>query len=118
MLEETKSQIIARSALLARQGSICSTWRKRGKMRFGPYYRLRYFENGRRQSIYLGRSEETVQQVRRLLASIQSPRLSRRLQSKIRKSLRAQKRILETHLRANGYRLKGYEFHKRRTPKP
>jgi hypothetical protein len=112
MFEKIKSQILAISALLAHQGSICSTWRKRGNMRFGPYYRLRYFENGRRRSIYLGQSEDLVQKVRLLLSDLQFNRISHRLKTKIRESLRLQKRILQQHLLANGYRLKGNEIHK------
>jgi|WetSurMetagenome_2_1015567.scaffolds.fasta_scaffold360251_2 hypothetical protein len=117
VFKKIESQILAKSALFAQQGAIFATWRKHGNTRLGPYFKLKYFENGRRRSIYLGRSEEIVQQVRRLLAKIQSRRISRRLQNKIRKSLRAQKRILEAHLLANGYRMKGYEIHKPRIPK-
>jgi hypothetical protein len=112
MFKKIESQILAKSALLARQGSICATWRKRGNKRVGPYFSVRYFENGARQCIYLGRSPELVQQVRRLLFDIQFKRISRRLKFKIRKSLRLQKANLENHLQANGYRLKGNEIHK------
>jgi hypothetical protein len=112
MFEKIKSQILAKSALLAGQGSICASWRKRGNIRFGPYYTLRYFENGVRQCIYLGQSQELVQQVRHLLANLQYKRIARCLKTKIRKSLRAQKSILKNQLLANGYRLKGSEIHK------
>jgi hypothetical protein len=112
MFEKIKSQILDKSALLASQGSIIASWRKHGNMRLGPYFTLRYFENGVRQCIYLGKSPELVQQVRRLLFDIQFKRISRRLQFKIRRSLRLQKANLENHLQAHGYRLKGNEIHK------
>jgi hypothetical protein len=112
MFKKIESQILTKSALLARQGSICATWRKRGNKRVGPYFSLRYFENGVRQCIYLGQSPELVQQVRRLLFDLQFKRISRRLKSTIRKSLRLQKANLQNHLRANGYHLKGNEIHK------
>ena len=112
MFDKIKSQILAKSALIANQGSICATWRKHGKLRLGPYFTLRYFENGIRRSIYLGRSPELIQQVRRLLFDLQFKRISRRLKSTIRKSLRLQKANLQNHLRAHGYRLKGNEIHK------
>ncbi|MGA2060446.1 MAG: hypothetical protein ABSG67_08195 [Thermoguttaceae bacterium] len=54
MFEKIKSQILAKSALIARQGSIIASWRKHGNIRLGPYFSLRYFENGVRRSIYLG----------------------------------------------------------------
>ena len=112
MFEKIKSQILAKSALLASQGSICASWRKRGNISFGPYFTLRYFDNGVRQCIYLGQSQELVQQVRHLLAILQYKRISRCLKTKIRKSFRIQKSILKNQLLVNGYRLKGSEIHK------
>jgi hypothetical protein len=107
-----KSQILANPILFTKQGSIFATWRKHGNSRLGPYYRLRYFDNGRRRSIYLGRDEQLVQEARDLLARLQSHRIIRRLHAQIRRSLRVQKLHLKTILQANGYRMKGSEIHK------
>jgi len=114
--KKIKSQILAKSALLSKQGSIIKTWRKHRNIRLGPYFRLIYYENGVRRSIYLGRSEELVQEVRCLLQQIQFRRIARRLRAKIRTSLRCQKMHLKNILRAHGYRMKGFEIHKSKSP--
>jgi len=41
--------------MFARQGSAAAAWRRRGTRTYGPYYRLNYREDGRQQSVYLGR---------------------------------------------------------------
>jgi hypothetical protein len=111
-LHEIKTQLLAASALLATQGAVFATWRKHGNSRLGPYYRLRYYENGARRTIYLGRNEELAKAVRRLLFDLQYPRISRRLRDRIRKSLRREKKRLQTNLKPYGYYLKGLELRK------
>ena len=56
--------IAARPDLFSRQGYLTATFRRRQGKTFGPYYLLNYRENGRLQSIYLGRPGELVEQVR------------------------------------------------------
>jgi hypothetical protein len=114
--DKIKSQLLARPALFENQGSVAATWRKHGNARLGPYFILRYFENGVRRSIYLGRSEQLAQEVRRLLENLQFHRISRRLRAKIRKSLHLQKKQLQNNLHALGYYIKGFEIHKAKSP--
>ena len=95
-----------------------ATWRRRGPQTkaFGPYYRLRYREDGRQRSVYLGRAEEKgtgpicakhraptkgrsgrsgkldlspslVEQVRRMLADLQQPRRQRRAINRLRRQV-------------------------------
>jgi hypothetical protein len=111
-LEKIKSQLLAASELLADHGCVIATWRNYGNMRMGPYYRVRYYDNGARRSIYLGRSEELAQVVRNLLIKLQYARSTRRLRTKIRKSLRLEKLRLQNYLKSYGYYLKGFEFRK------
>jgi hypothetical protein len=59
-LNRINTQLHAAAGLLASHGTVVATWRKRGNSLTGPYYRVRYFENGIRRSIYLGRDEGTV----------------------------------------------------------
>jgi len=112
---QIKRRILARPALFAQQGTIVATWRKHGNFRLGPYFRLKYYDGGVQRSIYLGRSQELAQEVRRLLADLQFHRTSRRLHWQIRASLRLQKTRLQNHLHAHGYHLKGYKIHKSKT---
>ena len=59
---------------LARQGSVVTSWRRRGDCRVGPYFRLTCRNpNGRQRSIYLGRASELVRSVREALSLLQAP---------------------------------------------
>ncbi len=110
--ELIKTQILALSTLFAQQGTVVATWRKYGKSRLGPYFRLTYREGGVQRSIYLGRSEELAQEVGRLLAGLQFHRTCRRLRTRLRSSLRLEKTRLRENLHAHGYRMKGFEIHR------
>jgi hypothetical protein len=109
------TQLRAASELLAGQGAIVAEWRKHKKTLTGPYYRVRFFENGVRRSIYLGRDEALVRAVRRFLAELQHPRISRRLRRQIRRSLRLEKHRLQKLLHLHGYYMKGFEIRKQNT---
>jgi hypothetical protein len=115
--ELIKMQILARSTLFARQGTVVATWRRYCNSRSGPYFRLKYYEGGVQRSIYLGRSEELAQEVRRLLAGLQFRRICRRLRTRLRSSLRLEKTRLQENLHAQGYRMKGFEIHKSQSVK-
>jgi hypothetical protein len=111
-LNRITSQLRAAEELLASQGTVVATWRKRRNSLTGPYYRVRYFENGIRRSIYLGRDEYLADAIRRYLADLQHPRIFRRLRRQIRRSLRLEKRRLEEILNIHGYYMKGFEIRK------
>ena len=105
--------IAARPDVFYRQGHVAAGYRRRNGKTFGPYYRLGYRLDGRQYSIYLGRSEKLVEQVRKALAAIQKPlaqrRLFNQLERQIRASLRVQKLRIGSLLRPFGLRLKGFE---------
>ena len=105
--------IRARPDLFSRQGHVAATWRRRNGKTFGPYYRLGYREGGRQFSVYLGRSGELAEQVRRAIEAVQMPLAQRRLfnsiERQIRASLRVHKHRVSALLRPYGLRLKGFE---------
>ena len=107
-----KTQLRDASQLLANQGTVVATWRKRGDSLTGPYYSVRFLENGIRRSIYLGRDEHLADAARRFLAAIQHPRILRRLRRQIRQSLRLEKHRLKEILHIHGYYMKGFEIRK------
>jgi hypothetical protein len=110
--ESVKKFILAHRTLFAASGTMAVEWRLRGGRRFGPYFRVKYREGCLQRSLYLGRSQEFAEEVRRLLADLKFHRTFRRLESKIRASLRLQKAHLKNNLQARGYNLKGFEIHK------
>lgn len=89
------------------------TWRSSGGRTFGPYYRLVYRKEGRRRSIYLGRSAALAEEVRALLATLQTTlneeREWRQMRRAVKKALRAQKAAWGAELAKYGFELKGYE---------
>jgi len=111
--------IARRPDLFARQGSVAAAWRRRGTRTFGPYYRLSYREDGRQQSVYLGREGPLVVRLRQKLADLQRPLRQRRalarLQRQVKSALRAEKGRLNGHLRLLGLRMQGFEVRGWRT---
>jgi hypothetical protein len=105
--------ILANPRLFATQGSVLATWRVRRGKRFGPYYRLAYRRHGRQRSIYLG-PRRAAELLRQFLAQLHLPhrrrQLYKRLQTRIRASLRQAKARLAQQLAPLGVTLKGYEF--------
>lgn len=89
------------------------TWRSSDGRTFEPYYRLVYRKEGRRRSIYLGRSAGLAEEVRALLASLQKPLRDQqqwqRIRRAMKKALRAQKAAWGKVLAEYGFELKGYE---------
>jgi hypothetical protein len=114
-LNRITTQLRAVAALLASQGTVVATWRKRRNSLTGPYYSVRFLEDGIRRSIYLGRDEYLADAVRRYLADLQHPRIFRRLRRQIRRSLRLEKHRLEEILNDHGYYMKGFEIRKQNT---
>ena len=111
--------LAARPELFARQGSIATSWRRRGDRTFGPYYRLRYRDGQCARSLYLGRAGPLVDRVRHALDAIQAPlrqcRALDQLQRRIRDTLRLDRRCVDVRLRRLGLRLKGFEIRGWRT---
>jgi hypothetical protein len=71
--------LAAHAANIARQGTIVQSWRRRGRRRLGPYYRLACRDAaGRQRSVYLGPSGPMVDEARDALRRLQSPRRQRR----------------------------------------
>jgi len=102
-------KILANRDLFTRQGSIVQSWRYKNGRKIGPYYRLVYRDAGRRRSLYLGRSEELVRQVRRVLESLQRPRNLRRTKKSVQAALRRQKAEWRAELQAAGLTPRGYD---------
>jgi hypothetical protein len=120
--------LAARPDLFSRQGSVVASWRRRGTRTYGPYYRLAYRDAGRQKSIYLGCEDAApaarpapslVQEVRRRLALLQTPRRRCRVLDRLRRhisaALRIQKIRLNIQLRPLGLHLKGFEVRGWRT---
>lgn len=104
----------ARPDLFRSQGSIVAGWRMSAGKRLGPYYSLRYREEGRQCSHYLGGSILLVDAVRRLLADQQRRRRQRlsltKLRTAIKASLRRHKQSWRLQLERAGLTLKGFEI--------
>jgi hypothetical protein len=98
---------------LRRRGYVVQTWREYCGRRLGPYYRLRYREQGRERSVYLGRDAALAEDVHRRLRDMQAPRRAQREADRRYKAERAVLRRLkarwEGELRKIGLRLKGFE---------
>ena len=96
------------------QGSVVAGWRQSGGRRFGPYYRLVHCQDGRQRSLYLGKSEWLVEEVRKLLAIMRRPlreaRAYQRLLAGARAGLRQAKAELRQQLARFGLLLKGFEI--------
>jgi hypothetical protein len=110
--EKTINFIVDNSLIFSATGVIAWSWRYYRSKRIGPYFRLVFRQQNRQKSIYLGRSEEFAQFVRDLLINLQYARSTRRLRTKIRKSLRMEKTRLQNYSKSNGYYMKGFEFRK------
>ena len=104
--------------LFRRQGAVVATSRRAGGRVLGPYYSLRYREQGRQRSLYLGRCFELASVVRRMLARLQRPRRTAqrfaKLRAAVKDSLRQCKQKLRTQVETElGLTLKGFELRRR-----
>ena len=113
-LDAALALLAARAEFFARHGAVVAAWRRRGRRRSGPYYRLAFRQGGRQQSVYLGREGPAVEQVRCALAALQRPaeqcRALERLRRRVSASLRLSRTRLDGQLRGLGLRLKGSEI--------
>jgi hypothetical protein len=112
-LDRVQQAIRQRGAIMARQGTVVTTWRTRQGRKVGPYYRLAWREDGRQKSLYLGCSTELAQTVRQMLADLQRPlRVDRSFQAARKQgwaALRAHKIVLARELARYGLYLHGWE---------
>lgn len=102
--------ITASARPIARGGTLVASWRCGRK--HGPYWRLAYRDGGRQKSIYLGRCDPLVEQVRRVLDELRKSERQRQefreMESQSRAALRRQKARWERELRARGLYTRGY----------
>jgi hypothetical protein len=103
--------------IFARQGAIVESWRYKNGLKIGPYYRLAYRAAGRQCSIYLGKSEKILGQVRRLLEKLQNPLKTRRILHRAQKAAQADLKrhmaqfridLLKVGLQLRGYAVRGW----------
>jgi hypothetical protein len=112
--DQTLALIDSQPQVFARQGAVVETWRTRGGRRFGPYFELRYREDGYQKRVYLGADGEAAQRVREHLTQRHEPtqqwRQYRQVRREILKSLRTWKAHFREQLRPLGLSIKGNEF--------
>ncbi|MBN2579229.1 MAG: hypothetical protein JXB10_09580 [Pirellulales bacterium] len=110
-------KILGLKNIFAHQGAVVESWRYKNGRKIGPYYRLAYRVAGRQRSIYLGKSQKLLRQVRRLLEKLQRPvktrRTLRQAQKVFQESMKrhqAQFRIdlLKVGLQLRGYAVRGW----------
>lgn len=110
--QKIAGRIMASAEQIARDGAVVASWRSYRGQKLGPYWRIAFRDRGRRKSIYLGRSEALVQQVRRLVDELKEPgrrRIAlRRAEKQIGTGLRRQKALWERELRVRGLYTRGY----------
>jgi hypothetical protein len=104
---------------LPRQGAIVASYRQRGAVRLGPYYRLTCRDaDGRQRALYLGADALLVDQARSRLAEMQRPqrvqRSLRRARRTVRQHLKAALADWDQQLGAQGQYLKGLEIRGRK----
>jgi len=113
-LERIESFLRRHRPLFATQGTVVATWRVYRNRRLGPYFQIVFRQAGRQRALYIGRSKEMADRLRRLLDLFQgvhrTRRLFKRLQTQARASLRRAKVQLKKLLALRGIQLKGFEF--------
>jgi hypothetical protein len=100
--------------LFRTQGAVVQLWRTRRGRRIGPYYHLKYREQHRQHTLYLGPSPELAAAVREKLAALQEPHRWRQTHQKMWKAswaaFRQHKKELARVAAGYGITLKGWEF--------
>jgi len=99
---DLRAYLLAHPQVFANQGTVVEEWCKRGDRSFGPYFRLKFRITGRQNSIYLGRSPQLADQVRRLLIELQYARNCRRMRKQLWAALRLEKARFQNVLSASG----------------
>lgn len=109
---------MSRPDIFTRQGAVVESWRAYEGRKMGPYFRLSYRDGGKQHSIYLGRSRQFANRIRKLLKEIQRPVKNQRELNKIRALTRAALRnqkerwsedLDQAALHAKGYEVRGWK---------
>ena len=112
--ERVRAYLAARPGLFAAQGTVIATSRTYRGRQLGPYFQLAWREDGRQRRLYLGRSLELVDRVRKLLDRLQQPLRERRLLARLKRQARSALRRWLADLRPLlarwGVELKGFEL--------
>jgi hypothetical protein len=112
--QAVRAAILARQDLFCRQGSVVGSLRKYRGRRLGPFFFLRWREGRWQRSLYLGRSVEVADEVKRLLSELQAEgrrkRQWSRLKQQARDYVRACKRCWRRDLARMRLKLKGSEI--------
>ena len=102
------------------QGFVAPEFRVRAGRRWGPYYKLRWRQNGRQRVRYLGTDESAVGEIRKALKTWQQPvRLEKEVNSlfrQTRKALKSLKDALTPQICDDGKKWHGYESRRPRKP--
>lgn len=110
---------VAHSDVLAEQGSVVATYRRRGDRKLGPYHKLACRIEQRQVAIYLGTDADFIDQVRERLSRLQQARSERLRMSAVRRAFRRQARAvqreLDVELSTRGLFRKGHEIRGWRT---
>jgi hypothetical protein len=113
-LRQVEALLAAHPTLFARQGAVVASWRIAGGARRGPYYSLRYRQDGRQQSLYLGASAARAAAVRQWLTETRRPRRESldyaRQRAAVRRALRAHLPAWRRDLASAGLAWKGSEI--------
>ena len=113
-LERIESFLRRHQALFATRGAVVATWRVYRNRRLGPYFQIVYRQAGRQRALYIGRSKDLADRLRRFLDRFQGAhrerRLLKRFQTQARASLRRAKAQLKELLALRGIQMKGFEF--------
>lgn len=103
------------AARLPRQGALVASYRARGALRLGPYYKLTCRDDaGRQRAAYLGADSPLVAEVSRRLSELQAPLRTRRIIDQARRAARrfqaAANTELDQQLKRVGLYRKGSEI--------
>jgi len=106
---------------LAQQGFVSAEYREQNGRRYGPYFKLRWRQDGRQRVRYLGRDLSRAEQVSAALAnlqrSLQLVRDASSMMAEVRKEMRKLKETLEPHLASQGMHLHGYIARRKTKPR-
>jgi hypothetical protein len=113
-VRDIRKRLSSRPDIFAHQGAIVESWREYNGRKLGPYFRLSYRDGGKQLSVYLGRSRQFANRIRKLLQEIQTPVNQQRELGKIRAiaraALRKQKKRWSKDLNQAALCAKGFEI--------
>lgn len=105
---------------LRSQGFVNPEFRYRSGRRWGPYYKLRWRQNGRQRVLYLGADEIAVSRIRKALEVWQQPvRLAKEAENLLRQTrtaLKSLRDLLTPQISEDGRIWHGYGSRRPRNP--